>query len=78
MAATTEGVLSDPAIAHRVEEMGTPAMRGWSPEQPSCAKRTPPGFRWSAASTSGIEGGGRRDPARRRHHARVNETGAKQ
>jgi tripartite-type tricarboxylate transporter receptor subunit TctC len=31
MATAIETVLSDPAIATRFEQMGTPAMRGWSP-----------------------------------------------
>jgi len=33
MAAATEQVLSDPTISRRFEEMGTPAMRGWTPER---------------------------------------------
>jgi tripartite-type tricarboxylate transporter receptor subunit TctC len=33
MAAATEQALSDPAIARRFEEMGTPAMRGWNPDR---------------------------------------------
>jgi tripartite-type tricarboxylate transporter receptor subunit TctC len=33
MAAAVETALSDPAISRRFEEMGTPAMRGWSPER---------------------------------------------
>ncbi|WP_368416799.1 Bug family tripartite tricarboxylate transporter substrate binding protein [Falsiroseomonas sp.] len=33
MAAATEQALSDTAIARRFEEMGTPAMRGWTPER---------------------------------------------
>ncbi|WP_237214428.1 Bug family tripartite tricarboxylate transporter substrate binding protein [Falsiroseomonas oryziterrae] len=33
MAAATEQALSDPAIARRFEEMGTPAMRGWTPDR---------------------------------------------
>lgn len=31
MAAAVEQVLADPTIARRFEEMGTPAMRGWTP-----------------------------------------------
>lgn len=31
MAAAVEGALADPAIAARLEEMGTPGMRGWTP-----------------------------------------------
>ena len=33
MAAATEQVLSDPTISRRFEEMGTPAMRGWTPDR---------------------------------------------
>ena len=33
MAAAVETVLSDPTIARRFEEMGTPAMRGWTPDR---------------------------------------------
>jgi tripartite-type tricarboxylate transporter receptor subunit TctC len=33
MAQAVETVLSDPAISRRFEEMGTPAMRGWTPER---------------------------------------------
>jgi tripartite-type tricarboxylate transporter receptor subunit TctC len=33
MAAAVEQVLSEPAISRRFEEMGTPAMRGWTPER---------------------------------------------
>ena len=33
MAAATEQALSDPAISRRFEEMGTPAMRGWTPDR---------------------------------------------
>jgi len=33
MAAATEQALSDPAILQRFEALGTPAMRGWSPER---------------------------------------------
>lgn len=33
MAAAIEQALSDPAIGNRFEEMGTPAMRGWSPQR---------------------------------------------
>ncbi len=33
MAAAVEQALSEPAIARRFEEMGTPAMRGWTPER---------------------------------------------
>jgi tripartite-type tricarboxylate transporter receptor subunit TctC len=33
MAAATEQALSEPAIHRRFEEMGTPAMRGWTPER---------------------------------------------
>jgi tripartite-type tricarboxylate transporter receptor subunit TctC len=33
MAAAVEQALSDPAISRRFEEMGTPAMRGWTPER---------------------------------------------
>ena len=33
MAAATEQALSDPAIHRRFEEMGTPAMRGWTPDR---------------------------------------------
>jgi tripartite-type tricarboxylate transporter receptor subunit TctC len=33
MAAAIEQALSDPAIGNRFDEMGTPAMRGWSPQR---------------------------------------------
>ncbi|WP_137177368.1 tripartite tricarboxylate transporter substrate binding protein [Roseomonas sp. AR75] len=33
MAAAIEQALADPAIGRRFDEMGTPAMRGWSPER---------------------------------------------
>jgi tripartite-type tricarboxylate transporter receptor subunit TctC len=33
MAAAIEQALSDPAIANRFDEMGTPAMRGWTPQR---------------------------------------------
>lgn len=33
MAAAVEQALSDPTISRRFEEMGTPAMRGWSPDR---------------------------------------------
>ncbi len=33
MAGAIEGALSDPAISRRFDEMGTPAMRGWTPER---------------------------------------------
>jgi tripartite-type tricarboxylate transporter receptor subunit TctC len=33
MAAAIEQALSDPAVARRFDEMGTPAMRGWTPER---------------------------------------------
>lgn len=33
MAATIEETLNDPAIAQRLDEMGTPAMRGYTPER---------------------------------------------
>ncbi len=33
MAAAVEQALSDPAISRRFEEMGTPAMRGWTPDR---------------------------------------------
>ena len=33
MAAAVEQTLADPAIARRFEEMGTPGMRGWTPER---------------------------------------------
>jgi tripartite-type tricarboxylate transporter receptor subunit TctC len=33
MAAAVETVLADPAIHRRFEEMGTPAMRGWTPDR---------------------------------------------
>jgi tripartite-type tricarboxylate transporter receptor subunit TctC len=33
MAAAIEQALADPAIAQRFEEMGTPAMRGWTPKR---------------------------------------------
>lgn len=33
MAAAVEQALSDPTISRRFEEMGTPAMRGWTPER---------------------------------------------
>ncbi len=33
MAAAIEQALSDPAISNRFDEMGTPAMRGWTPQR---------------------------------------------
>jgi tripartite-type tricarboxylate transporter receptor subunit TctC len=33
MAGAIEGAQSDPAISRRFDEMGTPAMRGWTPER---------------------------------------------
>jgi tripartite-type tricarboxylate transporter receptor subunit TctC len=33
MAAAVEQALSDPTLSRRFEEMGTPAMRGWTPER---------------------------------------------
>jgi tripartite-type tricarboxylate transporter receptor subunit TctC len=33
MAAAIEQALSDPGVARRFDEMGTPAMRGWTPER---------------------------------------------
>jgi hypothetical protein len=33
MAAAIEQALSDTAIANRFHEMGTPAMRGWTPQR---------------------------------------------
>ena len=33
MAAAVEQALSEPAISRRFEEMGTPAMRGWTPDR---------------------------------------------